>query len=423
MSQRERISSASVPPTAPARVRRPTRSRFRWAQACSAAPSAPASLAASVSGFAVQLAWGVSAGQVSSYILEAGSAPGGTDMGNFDLGTTTSYFASSVPAGTYHVRVKARNACGVSGPSSEAVVTVGATCSGVPGVPGTPVASVSGSSVQLTWGLSSGAVSTYVLEVGSTPGATNLGVYEVGTGTDYRVSGVANGTYYVRIRARNPCGLSGPSSNAIVTVNVTPTGPPRLEIINSHRYIIETGPDAGELLIPARSSTAVVRHGLCGCTTEVFAPNGSRLRGTTSSILGRVQRNTNTGQVENWGLGAGETGCFGGDLGRADTIGRYQTGMRVEADPTTALAGQLRAGLTFPGTSVGTGLSGTGGVPGGHQRRIDSDSLEFGGVHGQGHRLVEWSPVASTASMAPPMARCLATVSPTCCGPAKRPTR
>ena len=67
---------------------------------------------------------------------------------------------------------------------------------------------------RLTWGLSSGAVSTYVLEVGSTPGATNLGVYEVGTGTDYRVSGVANGTYYVRMRARNPCGLSSPSSNA-----------------------------------------------------------------------------------------------------------------------------------------------------------------------------------------------------------------
>ena len=108
----------------------------RMGEACTAPPSAPASLAGSVSGFAVQLAWGVAAGQVSSYILEAGSSPGGTDMGSFDLGTTTSYYASSVPAATYHVRVKARNACGVSGPSTEEVVTVGSTCTGVPGVPG-----------------------------------------------------------------------------------------------------------------------------------------------------------------------------------------------------------------------------------------------------------------------------------------------
>ena len=125
-------------------------------------------------------------------------------------------------------------------------------------------------------------------------------------------------------------------------------GPPRLEIINTYQYIIETGPKAGNLLI---SGEVINRGGAAWAvwlTTEVFAPDGSRLLGTTSSILGRVQRNANTGQVENWGLGAGETGCFGDDLGPADRIGRYQTGMRVEADPTTALAGQLRAGLTYP---------------------------------------------------------------------------
>ena len=239
-------------------------------------------------------------GQVSSYILEAGSSPGATDSGNFDLGTTTSYFASSVPAGTYYVRIKARNACGVSGPSSEAVVTVGATCSGVPGVPGAPAASVNGSSVRLTWGLSSGSVSTYVLEVGSTPGATNLGVFEVGTGTDYNVSGVANGTYYVRIRARNPCGLSAPSGNSIVTVDVTPSGPPRLEIVNGHAYTIQNGEAAGELMLAGEVVNRGGAASLVLVSAEVFAPNGSRLRGLVVELVGRSRLNTNTQLV--WGL-------------------------------------------------------------------------------------------------------------------------
>ena len=324
--------------------------------ACAAAPSAPATLTASVTGFAVQLGWGVSAGHVSSYILEAGSSPGGTDMGNFDLGTTTSYFASSVPAGTYHVRVKARNACGISGPSPEEVVTVGSTCSGPPGVPGTPAASVSGSSVQLTWGLSSGAVSTYVLEVGSTPGATNLGVYEVGTGTDYRVSGVANGTYYVRIRGRNPCGLSGPSGQAIVTVNVTPTGPPRLEIVNGHAYTIQNGQSAGQLVIAGEVVNRGGAASLALVSAEVFAPNGSRLRGLVVELIGRSRLNTNTQLIQDWSLGPGETGCFAFTIGEASTIGRYDVRTSFEADPTRALDGQLQATVSWGRQFNATGL-------------------------------------------------------------------
>ena len=185
-------------------------------------------------------------------------------MGNFDLGTTTSYFASSVPAGTYYVRVKARNACGVSNPSTETVVTVGSTCSGVPGVPGAPVASVSGSSVQLTWGL--------VVRVGLDLRPRS----RLDAGRDqprclrgrngHRLSrvGVANGTYYVRIRARNPCGLSAPSSNAIVTVDVTPSGPPRLEIVNGHPYTVASGPVRRSADGPGRSD----KPGWCGIHGE-----------------------------------------------------------------------------------------------------------------------------------------------------------
>ncbi len=313
---------------------------------CSAAPGSPGSLSASVTGTAVQLAWGVSAGHVSSYILEAGSSPGGIDAGSFDLGTTTSYFASSVPAGTYYVRVKARNACGISAPSSETVVTVGTTCSGAPGAPGTPAVSVNGSSVQLTWGLSSGQVSTYVLEVGSTPGETNLGVFEVGTGTDYRVSGVPNGTYYVRLRARNPCGLSLASETAIVTVDVEPTGGPRLEIINAHTYTIQSGQSAGELMLAGEVINRGGAASLVLVHAEVFAPNGSRLRGVVVELLGRSRLNTNTQQIQNWTLGPGETGCFSFTVGQASTIGRYDIQTSFEADPTTRLRGQLLAEIT-----------------------------------------------------------------------------
>lgn len=93
--------------------------------ACTAAPGPPGALQASAGGDTVVLTWSGSVGAPTTYVLEAGAAPGGTNLANLDLGSAqTSYSASGVPRGTYYVRLRATNACGTSATSNEVVVTV-----------------------------------------------------------------------------------------------------------------------------------------------------------------------------------------------------------------------------------------------------------------------------------------------------------
>jgi Matrixin len=93
--------------------------------ACVARPTAPGNLSGSTSGSTVRLDWNSSGGNPTSYIVEAGSAPGLINLANSDTGSTTpSLTATGVGRGSYYVRVKGKNACGVSAASNEIVVTV-----------------------------------------------------------------------------------------------------------------------------------------------------------------------------------------------------------------------------------------------------------------------------------------------------------
>jgi hypothetical protein len=61
-----------------------------------------------------------------SYLLEAGSAAGLSDLATLQTGSTaTSFSTTGVTPGTYCVRVKAMSGSGASGPSNEVVVRVG----------------------------------------------------------------------------------------------------------------------------------------------------------------------------------------------------------------------------------------------------------------------------------------------------------
>lgn len=116
-----------------------------YAQTCFAPPPAPPNAAASVStaGSAtrpatVTVAWvGVSttgANAVRSYIIEVGNSPGVTNIATLDTGTTAVSNEQKANNGTYYVRVRSVNACGVSAPSPEPVVTVaGAIAASEPG--------------------------------------------------------------------------------------------------------------------------------------------------------------------------------------------------------------------------------------------------------------------------------------------------
>jgi predicted phage tail protein len=70
----------------------------------------------------VSLGWRAVAG-ATSYLVEAGSSRGASNLGVFNVGNTTS-LVTGVPPGVYYVRIRAVNGNGVSGPSNEVAVQV-----------------------------------------------------------------------------------------------------------------------------------------------------------------------------------------------------------------------------------------------------------------------------------------------------------
>jgi hypothetical protein len=190
-------------------------------------PAAPTNLTVSVVGRTVRLTWvgPVGGDPPSSYVIEAGSAPGLSNIANVDTGSAASTLtAAAVPPGTYYVRVRGRNAFGVGGSSNEAVVSVNGgpgPCLTPPGSPLGLTVATGASSLVLRWQAPATGCppTTFVLEAGSETGLANLAAVNTGsTATEFRADRIANGTYYVRVRAANAIGVSAASNEVVVTI-------------------------------------------------------------------------------------------------------------------------------------------------------------------------------------------------------------
>lgn len=192
--------------------------------AAATAPGMPGTLTVGVDGGTVTLTWSAptTGDRATSYIIEAGSAPGAKNLANFSTGTTaTTYSASGVGAGTYYVRVRAQSPGSNSDPSNEVLVIVGSVGCTAPGVPSGLSSSASGTTVTLTWSAASGSPTSYVLEAGSSSGASNLLVSDLGSPATSLTATAGAGTYYVRLRSKNACGTSAASSDIVVVVGGT----------------------------------------------------------------------------------------------------------------------------------------------------------------------------------------------------------
>jgi hypothetical protein len=158
-------------------------------------------------------------------VIEAGSYSGGTDQANADIGPYASYTTSPVPPGIYYVRVRAMSNGVPSAASNEVIVIVGGPGGGCTGQAVPPVGLtffVQGEGdVTLNWAHGGGsAPSSYVIEAGSFPGATNLAnVDTLSAATTFFAPGVGDGTYFVRVRAKNACGVSAASNEVVLTVS------------------------------------------------------------------------------------------------------------------------------------------------------------------------------------------------------------
>jgi hypothetical protein len=179
-------------------------------------PPGPPTLTASAVGNAVTVSWTPDAagGAPTSYTLYAGSVPGGRDLAAIVLrGTTT--FSANAPTGLYYLTVVARNAYGTSPPSNEVALQAG--CVTAPPVPSPLTFTTAGATVTLWWAAAATAES-YVLEAGQSPGSGNLGVLPLGNAQSFTATAPL-GVYYVRVRATNACGTSGPSNEAAVNLD------------------------------------------------------------------------------------------------------------------------------------------------------------------------------------------------------------
>lgn len=176
------------------------------------APSAPADLLAVVNGSSAALVWKntFGGGAPSSVILDV---TGALTM-SVPLGRVESIAVDDIPAGTYHVSLRAANAAGSSGPSNPVTMTFPGPCSGAPLSPANFLVYTIGRTVVAVWDpAATGPASTgYVLNVSGTLTAAF-------STTVRTVSGAASpGSYALSVHATNSCGTSEPTAAQTVVV-------------------------------------------------------------------------------------------------------------------------------------------------------------------------------------------------------------
>jgi len=189
-------------------------------------PFAPSQFWATVDGATVVLHWTPpTAIAASSYVGEAGSVSGGLDQANSNLGNVLDYTATAVPPNTYYVRMRALVGNTPTAASNEIIVVVGSQPSpcgcGALATPTSLTFGVSGSNVTLLWSypVSATPPGSFVIEAGSFSGGANLANFDtLSTVKGYFAPGVGPGTYFVRVRAKNACGVSGSSNEIVVKV-------------------------------------------------------------------------------------------------------------------------------------------------------------------------------------------------------------
>jgi hypothetical protein len=187
------------------------------------APGAPLNVVAVITSGVLTVTWDADSGgtPATGYILEAGTAPGLSNVAAINLGNTRTFtYTAGVPPGVYYLRVRAYNVAGPSDPSRELVLNVG----GLPAAPGVPIAltrTVSGSTVTLNWlpPADGGAPTSYVIEAGTGRGLRNIAAFDTGSAVPMvTVNAVPPGAYWVRVRARNAQGLGSATADIRLVV-------------------------------------------------------------------------------------------------------------------------------------------------------------------------------------------------------------
>ena len=194
-------------------------------------PGAPIGVSGQVNpNNSVTLSWAAPNGgaPVTNYAVDAGTTTGSSNLAaNVLVGNVLTVTGPPLPTGSYFVRVKAVGQFGAGPVSTEVMFTIGAVA--VPGPPTNLVASVSGTTLSLTWGApaSGGLPLGYLIDAGTGPGGSNIAA-GVNVGNILgAAAGVPVGQYFIRVRAVNLLGAGLPSNEVVAQVGSTgPSGVP-----------------------------------------------------------------------------------------------------------------------------------------------------------------------------------------------------
>lgn len=186
-------------------------------------PAAPLDVTAVTEGTRLTVQWTPpSTGAPAAYVLEAGSAEGGSDLARLPISGSATSLTIDAPAGRYWGRLVSIDATGARTPGGELFIDVAATanyCGSIP--PEAPEglsASISGRTVTLTWQqpYDGPLPTTQRVVAGTAPGFDNLGAIQVASDATTFTTTAPPGTYYVRVLSLNGCG--GSFSNEVQVV-------------------------------------------------------------------------------------------------------------------------------------------------------------------------------------------------------------
>lgn len=323
----------------------PSRVTLRTVQLEPVITAAPTNLQRSVQGSTVSLGWQPPAGsQPTSYVIEAGTSPGASNIAVFDTGSASNGIViNNVPNGTYYVRVRGKDSAGVGPVSNEVTVTVGNAPPPPPpdgcAITGLQAAAI-GSTVAARWRPSFGTCNFngFLLGVGNVPGVANLATVTITNGFSFLAENVPSGTYYLVVRALVGSNI-GPPSNA-ASVVVTGVAPPGTTVwsglaANGDGFDAldeDCGPIKGDLLMTLVQT---------GSTVTGFATVVLRQTGSCQDLLGFSDTTLLTGTAT--GSLADGSGTFTGVSGSGNdastlnaTFGNGQiTGTTISNDGTS----------------------------------------------------------------------------------------
>jgi len=200
------------------------------------APGTASDIGAYTSSTSVRFNWTAAADSVSgvaSYDLQVGTAPGGNNIFDGNVGNVLTKTATGSHGQTLYARVRARDAVGNIGnwsASSDGILidTVAPT---PPGTPTDAGAYIGSTSVEFNWTAATdngSGVASYDLRVGTTPGGNDIFDGNVGNVLTKTVTGSSSQTLYAQVCAHDAVGNIGnwsASSDGILIDTVAPTPP------------------------------------------------------------------------------------------------------------------------------------------------------------------------------------------------------